>query len=217
MAGKTKKQKSSQVTELLARLEKHYPNATCHLHYTSALELLIGTILAAQCTDARVNQVTPDLFKKYPDAQAFAQAKEETLQNDIRSTGFFRNKAKAIKQCCQALVQQYRGEVPSDMESLSALSGVGRKTANVVLGNFYGKPAIIVDTHMLRVAARIGLTKETEPTKMEMDLQKTIPENQWTNFSHRIGEHGRTICQARKPKCEECFLNDLCQFYKKRA
>jgi len=217
MAAKTKISKDHKVEQILALLQKHYPDARCHLNFKNALELLIGTILAAQCTDALINLVTPSLFRKYPNAKAFADADEETLQDEIRSTGFFRNKAKSIRHCCQALVAQYGGEVPSDMKSLSALSGVGRKTANVVLGNYYGKPAIIVDTHMLRVAQRLGLTKETDPTRMEMSLLKIIPDKQQTLFSNRIGEHGRTICQARKPKCEECFLKDLCTFYAKKS
>jgi len=214
MAKATKDKKTSEdVNKILRELRKHYPDAVCHLDYSNAFELLVATILAAQCTDARVNMVTPSLFKKYPSPREFAAAKEATLQMEIRSTGFFRNKTKSIIGCSKAIIADYGGQVPKTMEKLSSLPGVGRKTANVILGNIFRAPAIIVDTHLQRVCQRLGLTKEKDATKIEMDLQRKIPEERWTEFSNQIGEHGREICAARKPHCERCFLATVCQFY----
>jgi len=214
MAKQTKtKTPEETISLILRRLRKHYPNAGCHLNYSNAFELLIATILAAQCTDARVNMVTPALFEKYPTAKEFARANEKVLQKEIRSTGFFRNKAKAIMGCSKTIVDKHGGHVPETMDELSSLPGVGRKTANVILGNVFGQPAIVVDTHLQRVSQRLGLTKEKDPTKIEIELQPKIPKKRWTEFSHQIGDHGRNICAARKPDCERCFLAAVCRFY----
>ena len=206
----TKKELQTRVREIVDILKKTYPDATTALTHRNPFQLLIATILSAQCTDVRVNLVTPGLFKKYRDAEAFAKASQEELEHDIRSTGFFRNKAKNIRECCKALVAQYQGNVPSSMEALVKLPGIGRKTANVVLGNAFGQPAITVDTHVSRLSQRLKFTKETGPDKIEFDLRKLIPENEWTFVSHSLILHGRQICQARKPRCPECLLNKLC-------
>ena len=193
-----------------AILKKAYPDAACALKHHSPLQLLIATILSAQCTDERVNMVTPGLFEKYPDAQAFAQADPETLEQDIRSTGFYKNKARSIRLCCAALVATHGGQVPGTMEALVALAGVGRKTANVILGNAFGVPGVVVDTHVRRLAQRMGLTTRNDPDKIEQDLMEQIPRKDWTEFSHRMIMHGRRICVARKPRCPECPVNRLC-------
>ena len=200
----------ARALKILARLTREHPDARCLLNYRSPLELLIGTILAAQCTDERVNQVTPGLFKTYRTAKAFAQADPKDLEEAIRSTGFFRNKAKSIQGCCQRLIQEHGGEVPRDLEALTALPGVGRKTANVVMGVAYEQPAIIVDTHVIRLSGRLGLSKEQDPDRIEGDLQRLIPKGSWTRFSNVLGFHGRRVCIARKPNCEACVIQDLC-------
>jgi len=192
------------------RLRKAYPNAKCTLDFANPLELLIATILAAQCTDERVNMVTPALFRAYPGAAAFAGADAAELEEAIRSTGFYHNKAKSVIQCCKMLVEKHGGQVPRNMEALTALSGVGRKTANVILGNAFGIPGIVVDTHVRRLSQRMGLTKNDDPDKIEMDLRGQVPEKDWTDFSHRIVFHGRTVCLAKKPNCPGCLVNDLC-------
>jgi len=196
-------------------LKQCYPGAKCTLDFTNPLELLIATILAAQCTDERVNKVTPALFKKYPSATAYASAPQEQIEQDVRQTGFFRNKAKAIRACCAILDEKDAGAVPKSMDELTALPGVGRKTANVILGNAYGIPGIVVDTHVKRLAQRMGFTTQEDPEKIEFDLQKLIPQKDWTDFSHRMVSHGRAICQARKPKCPECAVNHLCPYPKR--
>jgi endonuclease-3 len=201
--------------KLLARrvvktLAREYPDARCSLDYETPLQLLIATILSAQCTDERVNLVTPALFAKYPNAAAFARAKPEELERMIQSTGFFRNKAKSILGCCKAIVEEHGGEVPSTLEELVALPGVGRKTANVVLGNTYQVPGLVVDTHVLRLSRRMGLTKQKTPEKVERDLMKIIPKKEWVAFGHRMIYHGRKVCQAVRPKCEECALQSFC-------
>jgi len=193
-----------------AILKKRYPEAKCSLDFRNPLELLIATILAAQCTDERVNQVTPTLFRKYPDASAFARVAPEELEQDVRPTGFYRNKARAIRAACAMIVTQHGGNVPNTMKELVALPGVGRKTANVILGNAFGIPGIVVDTHVGRLARRMGLTLHNDPEKIELDLQAQIPKKDWTAFSHRMVYHGRAICQARKPKCADCPLNQIC-------
>jgi endonuclease III len=206
----TKAEQRRHAERVVAELGELYPDAKCSLHFQSPLQLLIATILAAQCTDDRVNLVTPALFKKYPDAQAFAQAKPEELEKLIQSTGFFRNKAKNIIGCCKALVEHHGGEVPQTLAELVPLPGVGRKTANVVLGNCFGVPGMVVDTHMIRLSRRLGLTKEATPEKIEQALMALMPDSEWNAFGHRIIYHGRKVCQARKPDCEHCALKDFC-------
>ena len=205
----TKKQE--RALDIVSRLKRMYPKAKCSLDFTNALELLIATMLSAQSTDVRVNIVTKSLFRKYPDVQAFASATQPEMERDVRQTGFFRNKAKAVIAASKAIVEKHGGEVPRTMEELTALPGVGRKTANVVLGNaFKIAVGIVVDTHVARVSGRLGLTANADPVKIEQDLMKLIPQKEWTVFSHRLIQHGRQICIARKPKCRECLLNELC-------
>jgi endonuclease III len=205
----TKKQE--RALDIVSRLKRMYPKAKCTLDYTNPFELLIATMLSAQSTDARVNIVTKSLFRKYPDPQSFASAKQPEMERDVRQTGFFRNKAKAVIAASTAIVEKHGGEVPRTMDELTALPGVGRKTANVVLGNaFHTAVGIVVDTHVARVSGRLGLTSNSDPEKIEQDLMKLIPPKEWTVFSHRLIQHGREICIARKPKCRECRLNELC-------
>jgi endonuclease-3 len=192
------------------RLARAYPDANCALRHENPLQLLIATILSAQCTDARVNLVTPALFQKYPDAKAFAETEPRELERAIRSTGFFRSKAKNIRACCRLLVEEHGGEVPATMEELVRLPGVGRKTANVILGNAFGVPGIPVDTHVGRLSRRMGLSTHTDPVKVEQDLMGLIPSREWTAFGHRMISHGRQVCQARKPACDGCAVRDLC-------
>jgi endonuclease-3 len=199
--------RARKIVRLLARL---YPDAECALHHEGPLQLLVATILSAQCTDARVNQVTPALFARYPDARAFAEADVGELEKAIQSTGFYRNKARSIIGCCKGLVEQHGGRVPDTMEELVPLPGVGRKTANVVLGTAFGQPGITVDTHVRRLSGRLGLTEEEDPEKIERDLMRLIPRKDWTMFSHRLIFHGRQVCHARKPDCEGCGLARLC-------
>lgn len=187
-----------------------YPEAHCALVHSDPLQLLVATILSAQCTDARVNLVTPALFARFPDAAAFAQADQAELEQLIQSTGFFRNKARNILRCCRQLVEQHNGEVPSTMAELVQLAGVGRKTANVILGNAFAIPGIPVDTHVGRLSRRLGLTMQSNPVKVEQDLIALIPEAEWTNFGHRMIFHGRQVCHARKPSCQECTLRSFC-------
>ena len=172
----------------------------------------MATVLSAQCTDERVNQVTPELFRKYPTAQAYAQAPLEELENDIRSTGFYRNKAKSIKAACQILDERFGGHIPADLETLVQLPGIGRKTANVILGNAFAIPGMVVDTHVGRVAQRLGLTSQKDPEKIEQDLMALIPRERWIKFSHQLIQHGRVLCQARKPKTEVCPLRPYCDY-----
>ncbi|MFO0865737.1 MAG: endonuclease III [Gemmataceae bacterium] len=207
---KPREAKQQRVDAIVARLDQRYPDATCALIHRNALELLVATILSAQCTDARVNLVTPALFKKYPNAKAFAEAEKEDLERMIQSTGFFRNKAKSIQSACRDIVEKHGGEVPRTMEELTPLAGVGRKTANVILGNAFETPGITVDTHVGRLSRRMGMTKLSDPVKVEQDLMKLIAPTEWTNFSHRMIYHGRQVCHARNPNCEGCILIDLC-------
>jgi len=205
------KKKAERAGDIVVRLKNMYPKAKCSLDYTNAFELLIATILSAQSTDVRVNIVTKSLFRKYPDPQSFARAAQPEMERDVKQTGFFRNKAKAVIACSKAIMEKHGGAVPQTMEELTALPGVGRKTANVVLGNAFKKNVgIVVDTHVARVSARLGLTANSDPVKIEEDLMKLIPQKEWTVFSHRLIYHGRQICIARKPKCSECRLNELC-------
>ncbi len=202
--------KQQRVLGMLEIFHQVYQDAACTLAYQNALQLLIATQLAAQCTDARVNLVTPALFQKYPDVYAFAHADELELQEDIRSTGFFRNKARNIIGCCQMLIKDYHGEVPNKMEDLLRLPGVGRKTANLVLGDFFGIPGVVVDTHATRLSNRMGLTCQKDPYKIELDLQKVIPKESWADFCHQLVYHGRAYCDARSPKCDTCPVAHLC-------
>lgn len=206
----SQKAKRERAGEILSILKEEYPNARCHLNYENALELLIGCILSAQCTDKMVNTVTPALFDKYPTAAHFSRADRLELEDEIHSCGFYRAKAKSILGCTLALVDDHDGVVPKTMDELVKLAGVGRKTANVVLGNYYGIPGIIVDTHIKRLSNRLTLTKNSDPVKIEFDLQKLIPEEKWTFFSNSLGDHGRTVCFSRKPKCGECAISHLC-------
>jgi endonuclease-3 len=200
-----------RVDEILRRLDAAYPGVKCALHHQSAWELLVATILSAQCTDARVNMVTPELFKRYPTPQDFAALQPEQLEPDIRSTGFFRNKAKSLVGAARKLVADYGGAVPDDMDKLLALPGVARKTANVVLGSWFGKAeGVVVDTHVHRIARRLELTANDDPQKIEQDLMRVIPRERWIDFSHQLIHHGRALCLARTPKCAHCPLENLC-------
>jgi endonuclease III len=205
------KKKQERALDIVSSLKRMYPKAKCSLDFTNAFELLIATMLSAQSTDARVNIVTKSLFRKYPDPQTFANASQVEMERDVRQTGFFRNKAKAVIAASKAIMEKHDGEVPGTMEELTALPGVGRKTANVVLGNAFKTPVgVVVDTHVTRVSGRLGLTSHADPVKIEQDLMKLIPQKEWTSFSHRLIQHGREICIARKPRCSECRLNELC-------
>jgi len=203
-------EKRKRASKILSILQDEYPRANCHLNFDGPFELLIGCILSAQCTDKRVNEVAPGLFEKYPTPHEFARADQLALEQEIHSCGFFRAKAKSILNCSKALVEEYGGEVPSTMEELTELAGVGRKTANVVLGNYFGTPGIIVDTHIKRLSTRLNFTTNSDPTKIEFDLNEIIPEEKWTFFSNSLGDHGRTVCFARKPKCGDCMISHLC-------
>lgn len=194
-------------------LQKIYPDVKCSLDYTKPYELMIGARLAAQCTDARVNIVTKTLFKKYPDLQSFADADLEELEQDVKPCGFYHTKAKSIKEMANQLINNFGGEVPDTMEKLLTLSGIGRKTANLMLGDIFGKPAIVTDTHCIRITGRLGLTKNKEPAKVEADLVKLIPPENSSHFCHQIVEFGRDICSARNPKCDKCPLNYFCKYY----
>ena len=208
MPSTTEKRHAARIARLLA---KHYPDARCSLDFQSPLELLVATILSAQCTDERVNQVTKTLFRKYPTVAHYARAGLPQLEREIKSTGFFRNKAKSIKNCCRDLLEQYDGQVPDDIEQLVLLPGIGRKTANVVLGTAYGTASgVVVDTHVARIVRRLGLTAEKTPEKIERDLIGQFAKKEWIVLSHRLIQHGRHCCTARKPKCEECPLESLC-------
>jgi endonuclease-3 len=221
MAKKKKKEKKEKLSELkkrvreiIKRLKKTYPDAKIALNFKNPLQLLVATILSAQCTDERVNEVTKDLFKKYKTAKDFAEADLDELAEDIKSTGFYRQKAKYIKECCKILVEKYNGEVPKTMEELLELPGVARKTANIVLANAYGiVEGIPVDTHVRKVSQRLGIVSSKQPEKMEKELMEIVPKKDWFAFPYLIQAHGRKICLGRKPKCEECILKDLCNAY----
>ena len=203
--------RQARAQALIEAFRRVYPDAHCELDFDDPLQLLVATVLSAQCTDKRVNLVTPELFRRYPAAADYAQASQEELEEAIRSTGFFRNKAKALRGLATALVERHGGEVPASMEALTALPGVGRKTANVVLGNAFGlNEGIVVDTHVSRLSQRLGLTDETTPEKIETDLLKLVPREDWANFSHWLIWHGRRRCTARKPDCAGCEAAALC-------
>ena len=204
-------ERRARVRKIIARLERAYPDATCALHHASALELVVATILSAQCTDVRVNMVTPTLFAKYRTAADYAAADPRVLEREIQSTGFFRNKTKSIIGMAQALVERHGGEVPDTMEALTELPGVGRKTANVVLGTWFRKnEGVVVDTHVHRLSRLMKLTRHDDPVKIERDLMALLPRDKWTWWSHTLIHHGRQVCIARRPRCEECVVNHLC-------
>jgi endonuclease-3 len=208
---KTAAERQARVTKILAILDKMYPGVTCALHHSNAWELLVATILSAQCTDKRVNMVTPGLFRKYPTIQDFASAKQEELAQDIRSTGFFNNKSKSVIGAARKILADFGGEVPRDIDQLLTVPGAARKTANVVLGTAFGIAfGVVVDTHVQRISRRLDLTKQTDPGKIEKDLMKIIPKEKWILFSHQIIHHGRALCTARNPRCAECGLELLC-------
>lgn len=208
---KSKQAAREQAALVVEGLKRDYADAVCALEHTSPFQLLIATILSAQCTDERVNIVTRELFKKYPSAKSLAAAPIEKIETLVQSTGFFRNKAKNIKECSQQLVDKYGGEVPQELDKLVLLPGVGRKTANVVLGTCFGiASGVVVDTHVGRLSQRLGLTQEEDPVKIERDLMAQLPEEEWIMFSHRMIHHGRRVCNARKPKCEGCNFAEIC-------
>lgn len=201
-----------RVLEILRRLKRAYPDARLALHYRSPFELLVALILAAQCTDEKVNQVTAELFQRYRTPEDFVRARREDLERAIYATGFYRQKAKTLQACCAALIERYQGRVPDRLEDLLTLPGVGRKTANILLGNAFGKPAIGVDTHVLRLAQRLGLTHQNNPDKVEEDLNQLVPVKDRTRFCILMQAHGRAVCLARKPKCDQCVIADLCPY-----
>ena len=208
--------KQERITKILEQLDEHYSvQKKCWLDYDNAWQLLFATILSAQCTDARVNLVTKDLYVKYPNIEAFARADLKELEQDIHSTGFYHNKAKNLIACANQLLDEYDGQVPSDIDQLTKLAGVGRKTANVIRGNIYDIPSIVVDTHVGRISRKLGLTKSEDPAKVEKDLEKCLPKDHWILWNIQIIAHGRSICTARSPKCEECFLAPYCPGKKK--
>ena len=207
-----------RIENILKLLDERYgTDIICYLDHENAWQLLIATILSAQCTDARVNVVTKDLFRKYPGVEYFARADLKELEQDIRSTGFYHNKAKNIIACCQDLVEKFGGEVPESIEDLTSLAGVGRKTANVIRGNIYNEPSIVVDTHVKRISNRLGLTKEEDPVKVEYDLMKVLPKDHWILYNLQIIALGREICKAPTAKGDACFLTEFCPYYKKNS
>lgn len=211
MAKRMTAKERERVAEILALLDKEYgTDYKCYLHYETPWQLLIATMLSAQCTDARVNIVTKDLFVKYPTLEAFASADLEELERDIKSTGFYHNKAKNIIACCQKLLTEFHGELPREIEALTSLAGVGRKTANVIRGNIFHDASIVVDTHVKRISRKLGFTKEEDPEKIEFELMKVLPEDHWILYNIHIITLGRSICTARNPKCSECFLQEKC-------
>jgi endonuclease III len=208
---KNSAERKSRLKRILDELDKLFPAATCALHHRDAWQLLVATVLSAQCTDERVNKVTPDLFKKYPTMQDFANASQDELAQDIRSTGFFNNKARSLIGAARKILSDYKGQVPRSMEEMLTVPGAARKTANVVLGTAYGIPSgIVVDTHVQRIAQRLDLTKNTDPAKIEEGLMKTVPREKWILFSHQVIHFGRQICIARKPRCASCPLDPIC-------
>jgi endonuclease-3 len=210
-AAKMPAEAKKHAATIIRLLRREYPDATCSLTFANPLELLVATVLSAQCTDERVNKVTKDLFRKYRSAADYARAPIAELEKDIQSTGFFRNKAKSIQNCCRLLAENYDSQVPKSIEQLIELPGVGRKTANVVLGTAFGiASGVVVDTHVTRLSQRMGLTKHKDAEKIEKDLMAIVPKNEWVALAHRMIQHGRKVCAARKPKCEVCTLNSVC-------
>ena len=212
MVKRITKAERERVDKILALLDEHYTTEyKCYLNHETPWQLLIAVIMSAQCTDERVNMVTKDLFVKYPTLEAFANASQAELEKDIHSIGFYKNKAKNIILCAKRLIEVYGGEVPRSLEDLTSLAGVGRKTANVIRGNIYDDPSIVVDTHVKRISRKLGFTKEEDPEKIEYDLMKVLPKDHWILYNIQIITHGRGICTARKPDCENCFLKELCK------
>lgn len=205
-------EKRERVRKIIKVFERLYPDASCSLEYRDPLQLLVSTQLAAQCTDKRVNIVTKDLFKKYKNVYDFANADLFELENAIKSTGFFRNKARNIINCCKMIIERFNAKVPDSLDDMLKLPGVGRKTANLALGNIYGIPGIVVDTHAKRLSYRIGLTKNSDPEKIEYDLMDIVPKEKWNSFCHQLVYHGRAVCRARNPECNQCEINKYC-FY----
>jgi endonuclease-3 len=200
----------ARARKIVSGLKRAYPGAHCALHFRSPLELYVATVLSAQCTDERVNQVTRDLFRRYRSARDYAEAPQEEMEEAVRTTGFYRNKAKAVRGCCRQLVERFDGKVPDEVDALVTLPGVGRKTANIVLGNAFGKPAIGVDTHVKRLAGRMGFSRRTDPDQIEADLCRIVPQASWVRFCHLLQFHGRQVCLARKPRCPSCPVNEIC-------
>ncbi len=215
---KTAGERRARMEKILAGLDEMYPNVTCALEHSNPWQLLVATILSAQCTDKRVNMVTPGLFRKYPTIQDFANASQDEMAQDIRSTGFFNNKAKSVIGAARKILSDFGGEVPREIDKLLSVPGAARKTANVVLGTAFGiTSGVVVDTHVRRIAQRLDLTKENDPVKIEKDLMRRIPREKWIPFSHQVIHHGRALCVARKPKCAECRLSPLCYAADKTA
>src|ERR1700676_1364988 len=215
---KTAAERKARIQKILAVLDEMYPSVTCALHHSNAWELLVATILSAQCTDKRVNMVTPGLFRKYPTIQDFAGVNQDELAQDIRSTGFFNNKSKSVIGAARKILTDFKGEIPRDIDQLLTVPGAARKTANVALGTAFGiASGVVVDTHVQRISRRLDLTKQTDPGKIEKDLMKIIPKEKWILFSHQIILHGRALCIARNPKCAECALDPLCYAKDKTA
>ena len=210
MMRENREQKRDRAKEILKQLRSVYPEAKCALNFSNPMELLVATVLSAQCTDKRVNIVTPALFKKYPDVGAFAHAQKPELKKLIQSTGFYKNKAKSILGAAKKILESFGGEVPRTLEELVSFPGVGRKTANVILGNAFDTPGLTVDTHMIRINRRLGLTRQTDPVKIEFELMPLIPQKNWTEYSHLIIHHGRSRCPARNPDCGHCEIRSLC-------
>lgn len=209
---KISKKEKERICEVLKRLDEYYTKEVrCYLNHDNAWQLLIATILSAQCTDDRVNIVTKDLFKKYTSIEELAKADIKELEQCIHSVGFYTTKARNIKACAERIVTEFGGEVPSGIDELTSLAGVGRKTANVIRGNIFGEPSIVVDTHVKRISGKLGFTKETDPVKIEYELMEILPKEHWIRYNMQIITHGRNICIARRPKCAECFLSDLCK------
>lgn len=210
--------RKEQINRILALLDAHYEkDVKCYLDHETPFQLLIATILSAQCTDDRVNSVTKTLFQQYPDPESFAYSSLEAIEEGVKSTGFYKNKAKNIKQCAQTLLEKYDGQVPNDIEELVTLAGVGRKTANVIRGNIYNIPSIVVDTHVKRISIRWGLTLNTDPVAIEKDLMKILPKDHWIRYNTQVIAHGRAICTARSPKCTQCMFLGVCPYGLERA
>lgn len=212
-AGETGQERTEHARGIARRLSERHPDAKIALHHLSPLELMVATILSAQCTDEQVNMVTPELFKRFQSAREYAVADSGELEEMIRPTGFYRQKTKSIQEACRALVDEYGGEVPREMDALTSLPGIGRKTANVIRGGAWGLPGITVDTHVKRLSHRLGLTDQTDPVKIEYELNDLLPEEIWLEFSNAMIFHGRRVCNARRPDCPGCTLNDLCRYY----
>jgi endonuclease-3 len=205
---------ATRAAKIVVLLKKMYPASRCSLDFRNPYELLVATILSAQCTDERVNRVTKGLFRKHPTPQALAKTDLAELEQKVRPCGFYKNKAKSLQACARSIVDVFRGKVPDELDELVKLAGVGRKTANVVLGNAYGKPAVVVETHVLRIAARLGLTREKDPVKIELEFMRLFPEKDWSHLAHLFIDHGRAVCKAPRPRCEMCRLQHLCDYFR---